>query len=693
ENVAYDISSSIAAETELISLSTNPAPVPKLAYRSGSGGAFTKNARHTDDNRFIWLNGISITKVSDNANPNVNLGNDVVLEIKWNDYDVTNHVRWCGNIKLSPHDFEKAFDHVSGVVSAPTINPSLVLKSGSNILIDRGESPTEFQVVSDGLFTEPSTFDCLSNSYFQVESGSDLIVDNNSTLVIQNSAMLEVLGSVHVRNGSTLRIEGEGQLLIQNNGFVFVEDGATFEYRVNALAKGIGANAHLKICGLLKVQAGAVLALQDDGINTPMLTLCGPMFGAFDNTDPIVNDGLESFGASWGDYDGDGDLDVYTAVGIPSGGPETLQNLLYTNNCGEGFIQQTAIPEGIVTDKGTSVNTAWIDIDNDGDLDMFVTNSLGENNDLYLNANGTFTKDLTTTIVQDASQSNGSTWADFDNDGDLDLYVSVDIAGGSQNLLYFNNNDGTFTSTSTTDASVTDVNNSKGTYAVDYDNDGDMDLFVAVVKFDIPTGVTNSLYNNNGSGAFTKVTSGGGDLLLDDIISYSGTWADYNNDGNLDLFVNDVKGSKFSKLYKNDGSGNFTKVDNDLTNEKMNAQGGSAWGDYDNDGDLDVFVSSLQNDFLFRNEFDPTDPMAAVSFTKITDEIVDEATIEANRMVEAAVDPGGKFGADLNLQSAATYLAASILSRVAAAATLGADGPAKSAETWLTLAQSFRDDA
>ena len=81
------------------------------------------------------------------------------------------------------------------------------------------------------------------------------------------------------------------------------------------------------------------------------------------------------------------------------------------------------------------------------------------------------------------------------------------------------------------------------------------------------------------------------------------------------------------------------------------------------------------------------------AFESITDEIVDEATIEANRMVEAAVDPSGEFGADLNLQSAATYLAASILSRVAAAATLGADGPAKSAETWLTLAQSFRDDA
>ncbi|TDI93487.1 MAG: T9SS type A sorting domain-containing protein [Caldithrix sp.] len=144
----------------------------------------------------------------------------------------------------------------------------------------------------------------------------------------------------------------------------------------------------------------------------------------------IVNDGGNSWGSSWGDYDNDGDL-IVANIGI---------NFLYQNNGdpeGMGKISFTRITSGaIANDGGISLGCSWGDYDNDGDLDLFVANSVSEDNFLYRNnGNGSFTRITSGAIVNDGGSSLGCSWGDYDNDGDLDLFV----ANRENNLLYQNN--------------------------------------------------------------------------------------------------------------------------------------------------------------------------------------------------------------------------------------------------------------
>jgi photosystem II stability/assembly factor-like uncharacterized protein len=310
----------------------------------------------------------------------------------------------------------------------------------------------------------------------------------------------------------------------------------------------------------------------------------------------IVNNEGTSFGNSWGDYDNDGDLDLFVA----NGG----NNFLYANN-GDGIF--TKITSGaIVNDGGNSRAGTWGDYDNDGDLDLFVANGAdgdAENNFLYRNnGNATFTKITQGAIVNDGGPSISAAWGDYDNDGDLDLFVANKAAN---NYLYQNNGGGTFTKI-TAGAVVNDVGISYGCSWVDYDDDGDLDLFV--VNGD---GDNNFLYRNNGNGTFAKITTSA--IIFNEGGNPRGhSWGDYDNDGDLDLFVANCCGIN-NFLYANNGDGTFTKIiDRDVVNDGGNSHG-SGWGDYDNDGDLDLFVAnaSSRKNALYANNGDG-------AFTKIT---------------------------------------------------------------------------
>jgi hypothetical protein len=177
---------------------------------------------------------------------------------------------------------------------------------------------------------------------------------------------------------------------------------------------------------------------------------------------------------------------------------------------------------------------------------------------------------------------------DYDNDGYIDLLVGM---GGSsvRNLVYHNNRDGTFTKV-LTNAIATDlwVNGSETAAWGDYDNDGLPDLFATG-----DNGSPNRLYRNEGNGVFTRITNStaapmlnrpaGSDSLL-------AAWGDYDNDGYLDLFVSTHNGK--NALYHNNGDGTFTQI---LSGDPVNDGGPSyslgGWVDYDNDGFLDLFVS------------------------------------------------------------------------------------------------------
>jgi hypothetical protein len=261
----------------------------------------------------------------------------------------------------------------------------------------------------------------------------------------------------------------------------------------------------------------------------------------------------------------------------------------------------------IVTDLGFSAGCAWGDYNNDGYLDLFVGNQQGTANYLYRNnGDGTFMKITTGNIITDGGSSVGCMWADFDNDGFLDLFVA-NGGGGSPgpNLLYHNNGDGTFRKI-TSGAVVTDrIQSFNGAWG-DYNNDGYLDLFVGDNG-----GNANALYRNNGNGTFTKITSGS--IVNEGGACVPSAWADYNNDGFLDLFVGNGAGNNF--LYRNKGDGTFVKI---TSGSPVNEGGavGCSWGDYDNDGFLDLFVSnggigSPTNNFLYHNQRDGT-------FVKVT---------------------------------------------------------------------------
>ena len=313
---------------------------------------------------------------------------------------------------------------------------------------------------------------------------------------------------------------------------------------------------------------------------------------------PVVTDGGSSMGCAWGDYNGDGLPDLFIA------NDDGENNFLYMNSGGGAFTKVSTGP--VVTDGGRSFAGSWGDYDNDGDLDLYVANIAGEANFLYTNnGSGTFTKVTSGDIVTDTDRSNGCAWADYDNDGNLDLFVANNA--GDDNRLYRNNGDGTFTKITSGDV-VNDGGNSVTGGWCDYDLDGDMDLFVANNG-----GENNFLYSNNGDGTFTKETSSV--VAGDGGESWSVSWGDYNNDGFPDLFV----GNNFEQnfLYQNNGDGTFTKVSSGEVVTGNDHTRGSSWGDINRDGYLDLFASNRQEDgYVYMNNGNGT-------FTKYKTDVVD----------------------------------------------------------------------
>lgn len=361
------------------------------------------------------------------------------------------------------------------------------------------------------------------------------------------------------------------------NDSAYTEGVYWFDYNNDGLLDMFAANI---------VNQNNILFRNDGGGNFTRIT-----------TGVLVNDGGFSYGASIGDYNNDGYPDIF----VINGGSSASQfNFFYTNNGDGTFTKVTA--GTFVNEIGNTWGSSSVDYDKDGKLDIYTTN-YNRNNFLYKgNGDGTFTKITTGTIVNDGGYSLNCAWGDYDNDGWQDVFVAnANFGAGENNFLYKNNGDGTFTKI-TSGSIVTDGGNSTGASWGDYDNDGDLDLFVTNYFTE-----NNFLYRNDGSGIFTKITTG--EIVNDGGASVGSAWGDYDNDGDLDLFVsNDNDQNEF--LYNNNGNGTFTKV---TTGDIVNSGGrsnGSVWGDYDLDGDLDLYIANgnqpvQQNNFLFRNNGTP----------------------------------------------------------------------------------------
>jgi hypothetical protein len=287
-------------------------------------------------------------------------------------------------------------------------------------------------------------------------------------------------------------------------------------------------------------------------------------------------------GAAWGDCDNDGDLDLYLSN-------YGQANKLFRNDGGGTFVDATSGPLG---DTGDSNGVAWGDYDNDGDLDLYVANVNTANRLLRNDGGGTFV-DATSDPLGDTGYGTGVAWGDCDNDGDLDLYLSE---YGSANKLFRNSGDGTFVDA--TSDPLGDPERGQGVVWGDYDNDGDLDLFL------VNSSSSNKLFRNDGDGSFVDVTSG----LMGGTVSDYGTgvaWGDYDNDGDLDLYL--TSSYSGNTMLRNDGEGRFL----DATSGPLDDTGygtGVAWGDYDNDGDLDLYISNTWNgaNKLLRNDLGGT---------------------------------------------------------------------------------------
>jgi hypothetical protein len=311
----------------------------------------------------------------------------------------------------------------------------------------------------------------------------------------------------------------------------------------------------------------------------------------------VLQEGDGLAGAAWLDYDRDGWLDLYLTNG------RTNPDGLYRNN-GDGTFTNVSVAAGVASGEGATGVIAG-DIDNDGDADLFLSGDGGmmglfgsSDARLYRNeGNGTFTDITEQAGVNEALTPLSASFADVDNDGYLDLFVSVcgSLRNGQQhpNVLYRNNGDGTFTDI----AASAGVNTALGaciSYFSDYNDDGWIDLFVGNCNdIQLDTGPIQ-LFRNNGNGTFTDVHAAAG--------LGRGLWmgfapGDADNDGDIDLFVTNTGASypnadsSSMAYYRNNADGTFTDLRFAYGLDTLPWGWGATFQDFDNDGWLDLYYA------------------------------------------------------------------------------------------------------
>ena len=313
-----------------------------------------------------------------------------------------------------------------------------------------------------------------------------------------------------------------------------------------------------------------------------------------------------------GDFDKDDDLDIYISVVY-------ARNKLFQNE--GGFKFKDMAPTVGVDNKYDTHGVAMADFDNNGYLDIFCANNLealtqkrGEvlqPNAFYLGFDEGYVESALKAGLagNDFNFSCGVTTADINGDGLLDIYVAE---GGYRkgadciNSLYVNNGDGTYRDVAK-EAGVDDAGNGYCCAFADYDNDGDPDLYVGNIN-DTTQPLTRVLYRNNGNGTFTNVTKAAG--LEGRGNNISCFWADFDNDGDLDLYLGNSSGPGHPEevwmkdsLFRNNGDGTFTDVSQEAGVAILTNTRGSTVGDIDNDGDLDIYANNSWNDSnVFLND-------------------------------------------------------------------------------------------
>lgn len=344
-------------------------------------------------------------------------------------------------------------------------------------------------------------------------------------------------------------------------------------------------------------QLDLVVSTKDDGI-----ILYRQVDGAFINVSAEV--GLpaeieEIRGLAWGDFTGNGYPDLIAGSSVF---PNPTRSYLFVNE--GGHFTEEAEARGLAIPGRFSRQASWIDADNDGQLDLYAADRGGVNR-LYRNTDGMFEPLPDEAGINDPRRTVGACWFDFTRNGRLDLFLANQ--SGDTDALWRNDGDGVFTDIAPElglDAAGRGQREGGVGCAVgDFTNNGHFDIYVATYG-------DNLLYRNNGDGSFTEIASALG--VDEPQFSVAAAWADFDNDGLLDLMVigyvygEDRIQIPANRLFRNTGDG-FEDVTAQFPGINQ-ATHGIEWADYDHDGAVDLVTTMGYTDigghFLFRNVMD-----------------------------------------------------------------------------------------
>lgn len=336
-----------------------------------------------------------------------------------------------------------------------------------------------------------------------------------------------------------------------------------------------------------------------------------------------------SWAAAWADYDRDGDLDVITLGHVQQETNSITQ--LWRHN-GDGTFTDVTVQAGLIPNNGDCHGAVWADFDNDGDADLYIAKGSTKSNpvnfnELWVNnGDGTFTNLASSAGVIGINQrGRGANSTDYNEDGKLDILV-LDFARSSQdggNALYRNNGDMQFTDIAH-EAGVARQGAENRTAAwADINGDGSPDFIMMHPCI---------LYVNGGNGTFQDMTISAGIVASENCASAA--WGDYDNDGDLDVYIT-MNEKLRGVLYQNHGNSTFTDVTEASGAVNVANARGVVWGDYDNDGDLDLYIVNVANEKvpnrLLRNNGDAT-------FTDVTAEAGAEAQVSGSGVDATFVD-------------------------------------------------------
>lgn len=426
----------------------------------------------------------------------------------------------------------------------------------------------------------------------------------------------------------------------------------TYEWRFGAVPLSAMTNT-LVLSNVTQAAVGGYSVIVADGsgsVTSRVAALVVDSTFTKVSTGPVATDLDYGWGCSWGDYDNDGLIDLVVTTGVTD---QPRVCLLYHNSGNGTFTKVTNT--SVTAVKGNWNAPVWGDFDSDGHPDLFIPSDVPAKNSLYRNlGNGDFAE--VTSLPGRDGIGIAALWSDFNEDGFLDLTV-----GGYLGVtkLYENLGDGTFTkrafgagnarptgmfwnlysdagSPEFLSIDFDDPNTlwqrnpdgslsrlpapaspftklSSGEYvsaiAEDFRNSGSLDVFIATGN---TTALANLYFRNNGDGTFTQLTSTNevGDIVGDRKIASGCAAADYDNDGYLDLFVaNSGNGrNETNFVYHSRGDGTFERVNLGSLSSDSAESWGCAWGDYDNDGFMDLYVANggfvdrgAQTGFLYHN--------------------------------------------------------------------------------------------